>query len=78
MNMPDFLEIAEAWKRAHKPTEEQARRADVRLATCNDCEFRTYKKLIHTYICGACNCPLNKKVFSPRGPEACPKGRWEE
>lgn len=78
MNIPDLLEIAVAWKRAASPTEHQARIADARLETCNNCEWKEYKKLVHMYVCGACGCPLNKKVFTPKGPEGCPKGHWAE
>jgi hypothetical protein len=78
MKIPDLLEIAVAWKRAAAPTETQSRVADARLEICNDCEWKEYKKMIHMYSCGACGCPLNKKVFSPKGPEACPKNKWVE
>lgn len=78
MKIPDLLEIAVAWKRAAKPTPEQAAVADARLAVCATCAFRTYSEVIHTFTCSACGCPLNKKVFSPKGPDACPEGRWSE
>ena len=78
MKIPDFLEIAVAWKRAANPTPEQAAVADSRLAVCNSCEFKAFVELTRHYKCDACGCPLNKKVFSPKGPEACPKGKWAE
>jgi len=76
MNIPDFLEIAVSWKRAANPTDEQQRIADARLAICNDCEHREFKKLVRSFVCDACGCPLSKKVYSPKGPDACPKDKW--
>jgi hypothetical protein len=29
------------------------------------------------WFCGACGCPLNKKVFSPV-EKSCPKNKWEK
>lgn len=78
MKIPDLKEIAVAWARAANPTEEQAAVAEARLAVCDGCEFKEFKQLIRMYTCSACGCPLNKKVYSPRGPEACPKRKWAE
>lgn len=78
MNIPDLREIAVAWARAANPTEEQQRRADARIAVCDACPLKQYQRLVHMWMCGACGCPLNKKVYSPRGAEACPKGNWTE
>lgn len=77
MKIPDLLEIAVAWKRAANPTEEQQKNAEHRLSICDDCEHKTFSKLSRTFICGACGCPLSKKVYTPKGPEACPKNKWD-
>ena len=77
MKIPNFLEIAVAWKRAANPTDEQQLIAEHRLSICNECEHKTFSKLSRSFICGACGCPLNKKVYSPKGPEACPKMKWD-
>lgn len=77
MNIPDLLEIAVAWKRAARPTPEQQLVADARLAICNTCEHKHFRHLVQMYVCDACGCPLNKKVYSPKpGAEACPKKKW--
>lgn len=77
MKAPDLLEIAVAWKRAANPTEEQQQVAEERLNICNDCEFKEFKRMIRSFVCGACGCPLNKKVYSPKpGNIACPKQKW--
>lgn len=76
MKIPDLLEIAVAWKRAAKPTEEQQMIAEQRLSVCNTCDQKEYRMLVQMYACKACGCPLNKKVYSPRGAEACPKMKW--
>lgn len=76
MNIPDLKEIALAWAHAANPTPEQKAIADARLEICDTCEFKEFVKLTRYYKCGACGCPLSKKVFSPKGPEACPKRKW--
>jgi hypothetical protein len=77
MNIPDIREIITAWHRASNPTIEQKETAERRAEVCDACEFKEFKMLIRTHICGACGCPLSKKVYSPKGPSACPKGKWE-
>lgn len=76
MNIPDLLEIAVAWKRAAHPTPEQQQVAEQRIQICNGCEHKQFRQMTRMYVCDACGCPLNKKVYSPRGPEACPKAKW--
>lgn len=76
MKIPDLLEIAVAWKRAANPTKEQQQLAEERLEVCNSCEYKEFKSLIRTYICGACGCPIQKKVYTPQ-ERGCPKQKWE-
>lgn len=76
MKIPDIKEIAIAWKRATRPTPEQQAVAEQRLSICNTCEHKDFRMMIRTYVCNACGCPLSKKVYSPRGPEACPEKKW--
>ena len=73
--MNKLKEIAVAWYRAANPTPEQKEIADKRLEICDTCpEAKVNSVGIH--YCGACGCPLNKKIFSPAGPIACPKQKW--
>jgi len=77
MNIPKLMEIAVAWKRAFQSTDSQQSVAEQRLSICEGCEHKTFRKLTRTFVCGACGCPLSKKVYSPRpGPEACPEAKW--
>jgi hypothetical protein len=76
MKIPNLVEIAVAWKRAANPTEEQQRTAEQRISICDGCEHKEFRKMTRSFVCDACGCPLNKKVYSPKGPEACPKGKW--
>jgi len=77
MKIPDLKEIAISWMRAANPTPEQQLVAEERVAVCDTCPLKHYQRLTHMWVCGACGCPLNKKVYSPKlGPEACPKGNW--
>jgi hypothetical protein len=69
----DFKEIAESWIISMNPTPEQEEIANKRIEVCNGCEFR--KKLVF-YYCDRCGCPLEKKIYSPKGPETCPEGFW--
>ena len=79
MKIPNISEIVVAWHRAANPTPKQKETAEYRASVCDGCEHRIFKELIKNYICGACGCPLSKKVYSPKpGPEACPKGKWEK
>lgn len=76
MNIPDIKEIAVAWIRAANPTPEQEVIALERMNICDECEHKHFAMFRRTFICDACGCPLQKKVFSPKGPEACPKKKW--
>lgn len=78
MQIPNLKEIVVAWIRARNPTEAQQRRADVRMAICEPCDQKVFSDFKKTYVCDACGCPLAKKIFSPLGAEACPKGKWTE
>ena len=76
--MLKIVEIAKAWIAAANPTPEQQVIAEHRISVCDQCPHRNYVTAINTFVCGKCGCPLNKKVFSPKGPEACPDSRWEK
>jgi len=77
MKTPNLLEIAVAWTRAARPTPEQQQVAEQRLAICDGCEHKQFRKLTRTFVCGACGCPLSKKVYSPLpGDQACPEAKW--
>ncbi len=79
MKIPDIKEIIVAWHRAANPTPEQKEIAEYRASICDTCEYKEFKKLIMTHICGACGCPISKKVYSPApGPTACPKEKWKK
>lgn len=73
--MNKLKEIAIAWYTAANPTPEQKEIADHRLAICGECP-EAKVNAIGMHYCGACGCPLNKKIFSPNGPIACPKQKW--
>jgi hypothetical protein len=76
--MSKLSEIFQAWVSAANPTPEQKLLAETRTSICDTCEHKTYTKLLDLYTCGLCGCPLNKKVFSPNGPKACPGKKWEK
>jgi hypothetical protein len=70
----DFVEIAKAWIISVNPTPKQEEIANSRIEICNSCEHR---KHLVVHYCGKCGCPLQKKIYSPAGPESCPDGRWK-
>jgi len=77
MKIPNLLEIAVAWKRAANPTPEQQQVAEHRLSICDSCEHKQFRTITRNFVCGACGCPLSKKVYSPKpGPQACPEAKW--
>ena len=76
--MNKLSEIFQAWVAAANPTPEQKLLAEQRTAVCDTCEHRTFSKVFNVDACGLCGCPLNKKVFSPIGPRACPGNKWEK
>lgn len=78
MKFSDLGEIALAWYRATNPTPEQQDLAIERLAICDTCEFKVPATGKGSYKCSACGCPLHKKIFSSRGPNMCPKGKWAQ
>ncbi len=79
MKIPDIKEIMVAWHRARNPTPEQKEIAEYRASVCDTCEYKQFKTVVMTHICGACGCPISKKVYSPKpGSVACPKEKWEK
>ena len=76
--MINIKEIVESWARAKNPTEEEKLLAEKRLAICATCSFAGKPIFKVKPICMACGCPLDKKAYSPRSPNACPKGFWPE
>lgn len=72
--MNKVKEIILSYAAAFNPTEEQKEVAEERLLVCVDCEHWVQGS-IRDY-CGACGCTTSKKIFSPKGAEACPKGKW--
>jgi len=74
--MNKLKEIAVSWYRAARPTAEQKRIANHRLEICGTCEFA--KETAGFHYCSKCGCPLEKKIFSPKGPIACPEKKWSE
>jgi len=67
--------IIEAWIIAYNPTSEQIKLAEIRGSFCNQCEEK--KPIIGVIICGACGCPIAKKVFT-NAYNPCPLKKWKE
>jgi len=73
--MNKIKEIVQSYATMVKPTEEQKKIAEIRLETCIGCEeFAKNSAGIH--YCKKCGCATKAKVFSPRGMQACPLGKW--
>ena len=74
--MVDLLEIAESWYRVAIHTPEQKALAEERLAICNGCDQKMHNDVTMMFQCKACGCPIKAKVYSSRGPDACPLQKW--
>ncbi len=83
-----ILEVLQAWKTSFSPSDEEMKVAEARALICNDCEhkvelnnslltkFTEHDKLLNKFKCGACGCPLSKKLFT-YFTDACPLDKWE-
>ena len=71
--------IVEAWSISFNPNDKQKELAEKRWSICETCPHKveTFKNKEWSYICGACGCPLKKKVFTNEY-DACPKGFWAD
>lgn len=80
MKFPDisFKEIAVAWITSRNPSEQEIEIARHRAEICAFCVHKQYRNVRKIFVCDLCGCPLNKKIFSPRGAEACPAKLWEK
>ena len=76
--IPNYKEIFEAWVISMNPTPIQKELAQKRLNICKGCEHKkeTINGLKWSTVCGACGCPLSKKVFSTLF-NPCPKQKWD-
>ena len=77
--MINIKEILDAWITSFNPTDEELSRANDRYDICSTCPAR--KEIVSgvnwALVCGACGCPLSKKVYS-KISNACPLKKWEE
>jgi hypothetical protein len=73
--MNKIKEIILSWSAMVNPTEEQKQDAEERLKICIACEHWKINALNMEY-CEKCGCLTKAKVFSPKGLQACPEGKW--
>jgi hypothetical protein len=75
-NILDKLsEIFESYMIAINPSDEQKDVAAKRLETCMSCEYWE-TSATGAKVCSKCGCYTKGKIFSPKGSEACPMGKW--
>ena len=65
-------EIIQSWAISFNPTEKQLTLAEKRYQICMSCEHKS-EGLIE--ICKICECPIQKKIFSPL-TNSCPLKKW--
>jgi len=71
-------EITKSWIIAANPTARQKELAQQRYNICLGCKyFGASRAIIGDEYCTDCQCPLDKKIFSPKN-DACPKHFWLE
>lgn len=68
-------EIVASYAAMVNPTDEQKRAAEVRLVSCMSCDSWKTNAVGISY-CSECGCATKAKIFSPKGMNACPKGKW--
>ena len=77
--MINIKDILNSWITSFNPSEEELSRANDRYDVCSTCPAR--KELLDgkkwTIICGACGCPLQKKIYS-NVINPCPLKKWED
>lgn len=75
----NLTEIIDAWITALNPTAEQKSKSIERAMICGACPKLKNTTLlgIKTKKCGACGCPISKKIFSNEF-NPCPLKKWEE
>jgi hypothetical protein len=71
----NIKKIAKAWITAANPTVQQSKLAEARWNICDSCDKR--KTVATITVCGACGCPLSKKIFTMEN-DACPLNKWLE
>lgn len=87
--MNKFLTIAKAWGIAVFHTQEQKDLADARMQECVKCENlqevdvkNMTGGLVNNYfMCGACGCPLQGKIYTSVDTaieQKCPLKKWEK
>lgn len=74
--MNKIQEILTSYMTKYSATEEQKELAAKRLEVCVGCEF--WRQSAIRDFCSKCGCTTSAKVFSPKGPDACPEKRWIE
>jgi len=76
--MIDVKDIFNSWVRSINPTDEQLSLANARFEVCLQCEFKreTISSKDWSLVCGACGCPLKKKIYST-ATNPCPKEKWK-
>lgn len=74
--MNKIKEIVLSYAAMVNPTDEQKEIAEVRLATCMQCE-QWKENVVGIDYCGMCGCATRAKIFTPKGLEACPLKKWE-
>ena len=73
--MNKIKEIVLAYSKKLQQRPEDVERANLRYEKCVECSSRIH--LFRLELCKDCGCPLEGKIFSPKGKEECPQKKWE-
>lgn len=75
--MINFKDIFDSWVSSINPSEKDLKRAEDRYSICIECDLKReiIKNKKWTLYCGACGCPIRKKIYS-NVISPCPKGKW--
>lgn len=74
--MISVKEIVISYANRLQASPEKVKRAELRYKVCSTCEFNK-KTILDREKCTKCGCFLQGKIFTDRGPEACPEKKWK-
>lgn len=71
----EIINLFKTWINSINPSPEQITISQNRIQQCNKCDNLKYLLLFNTYVCGKCNCPINKIIFS-ENKNKCKLNKW--
>lgn len=74
--MFSIKEVVIAYANKVQAAPAKVKRAELRYEICSTCEYKKNNKF-GSEQCFKCKCLLQGKIFTNKGPEACPEKKWK-